>query len=237
MMWLWTAILVGLAGSMHCIGMCGPIALALPLNSEGRINLLISRSVYNFGRILTYGFIGGVVGLAGMGLFLAGAQQWVSIVTGIILILSVLIPFSLSKRMQSAGPLLRFNQFLKKKLGNLLTHKSKGGMLMIGIVNGFLPCGLVYVALAGALNTGQTIYAVAFMIIFGLGTFPVMLVVSIFGQFISAAARSKFSRIIPAFIMILGILFILRGMNLGIKYISPVLKQKATTEKIEECHE
>jgi uncharacterized protein len=108
--------------------------------------------------------------------------------------------------------------------------------LLIGILNGFLPCGLVYVALAGALNTGNAFSSVFYMALFGLGTLPVMLTVSIFGKFIAAPARRTINKIIPVFIVMLGILFILRGMNLGIKYISPALFHKATTEKIIQCH-
>jgi sulfite exporter TauE/SafE len=233
---LWTALLVGLGGSMHCIGMCGPIALALPARSGSNVNLFFERSVYNLGRILTYGFIGGIAGLLGKALFFAGAQQWVSILTGVILILSMIIPFSLSSRILASGPLFRLNNFIKISLGSLLKRKNKQGLFYIGLLNGFLPCGLVYVAVAGAINTGQSLMAAIYMLVFGLGTFPVMLGVSVFGQFISSAVRRRISRFIPIFVIILGVLFILRGMNLGIKFISPALQKKTSTEQMEPCH-
>ena len=235
-MWQLTAFLVGLAGSVHCIGMCGPIVLALPGSGDKGIKLILNRLLYNLGRVVSYGIIGGVIGLVGQGLFLAGTQQWVSIFTGILLIVSVIVPGSISSKVQSSGIFYRMNTFIKKNLGKLLSEHAGKSMLFIGILNGFLPCGLVYVALAGALNTGVAIHSVFYMILFGLGTLPVMFAVSVFGKFISTPARRTINRVIPVFIFLLGILFILRGMNLGIKFISPVLKHKATTELIITCH-
>ncbi len=229
-MWLITALLVGLAGSIHCIGMCGPIALALPGSNHTGFNLFAGRALYNLGRIITYALIGMVAGFIGKGLYLAGAQQWVSIITGVLLILSLLIPYSLSRHLQAAGFLLRFNNFLKNKLGEQLGKKGKSSLLLIGLLNGFLPCGLVYVALAGALNTGNTLNAAVYMALFGAGTFPVMFTVSIFGKLVSVTTRRKAARLIPVFIFFLGVLFILRGMNLGIKFISPDLKHKPVME-------
>jgi hypothetical protein len=233
-MGLWTALLVGLAGSIHCIGMCGPIALALPLHSRAGFELLLSRINYNVGRVITYGILGGVAGIAGQGLFLGGTQQWLSILSGVILILSVIVPSSLFRQL-SVGLADTYNNLIKEKLGSLLARRKPGRMFMIGILNGFLPCGLVYVALTGALNTGQAFNASLYMILFGLGTFPVMLAVSIFGQFIGTAVRNRISRLIPVFVILLGVLFILRGMNLGIKYISPSVRQNQKTE-MPACH-
>ena len=235
-MWQVTAFLVGFAGSVHCIGMCGPIVLALPGSRDKGINLVFNRLLYNLGRVLSYGFIGGIIGLVGQGLFLAGTQQWVSILTGALLIVSVIVPGSVSNRVQSYGIFYRINAFIKKNLSRLLNDHASKSMLFIGILNGFLPCGLVYVALAGALNTGDAFSSVLYMVLFGLGTLPVMFAISVFGKFISAPARRTINRVIPIFIFLLGVLFILRGMNLGIKFISPVLKHKATTEQINICH-
>lgn len=235
-MWQITAFLVGFAGSVHCIGMCGPIVLALPGTHDTGFNLVFNRFLYNLGRVLSYGLIGGVIGLVGQGLFLAGIQQWVSIFTGALLIISVIVPGSVSNRVQRSGIFFRMNSFIKKNLGKLLGDHARKSMLFIGILNGFLPCGLVYVALAGALNTGNAFDSVLYMVFFGLGTLPVMFAISVFGKFISTPARRTINRIIPVFIFILGVLFILRGMNLGIKFISPALKHKAMTEQISTWH-
>ena len=110
-----------------------------------------------------------------------------------------------------------------------------GSALAMGIVNGLLPCGLVYIALAGAIVGGEIQNGVFYMMIFGLGTIPVMLALSILGNVISVRIRKKIRLIIPVFIVIIGILFILRGMNLGIKYISPKFDKEEPTQ-LECCH-
>ncbi len=230
-----TAFLVGLAGSIHCIGMCGPIALALPGHHATGFKMVFGRTLYNLGRTITYGFIGGLTGLLGQGLILAGTQQWVSIFTGILLILSVIIPLSISKRIQDLGLFTGLTGYVKNKLGKLLGAGERNSLILIGLLNGFLPCGLVYVALAGALNTGNAFNAMLYMVIFGLGTLPVMLAVSVFGKLINVSVRRKVSRVIPVFVFFLGVLFILRGMNLGIKYISPSLRHNTTTKEIMNC--
>jgi uncharacterized protein len=232
---LWTAFIVGLLGSLHCIGMCGPITLALPVYRDERFSLVMSRLLYNLGRTITYAFMGGIIGLIGQGMSLVGAQQWLSILAGVLLILIVFIPSSLASRITILKPAHHFTAFIRNKFGALLKKKSLSSTFLIGIVNGFLPCGLVYVALAGALAGGGVIEGILYMLFFGLGTLPLMFVFSLAGQFISVGVRQKFTRLIPTFIVVLGILFILRGLNLGIPYISPQLESKQATET-PVCH-
>jgi sulfite exporter TauE/SafE len=232
----WTAFLVGLFGSLHCIGMCGPIAIALPFKGQSRIEYLSSRILYNTGRIITYSFIGAIIGLAGQGLSLAGAQRWVSIGSGILLILIVILPAAITDKIPILKPAYQFTAFLKAKFGLLFSRASVGSTFMIGILNGFLPCGLVYVALAGALASGSLANGMIYMAVFGIGTFPVMFAVSYFGKFIGIGVRQKFNRIIPVLIIALGILFILRGMNLGIPIISPKIQSGNETETTIHCH-
>lgn len=238
---LWTAFIVGIFGSLHCIGMCGPITLALPGFKNNLPMVLSSRVLYNLGRTATYALMGAVIGLAGAGLSLAGAQQWLSIGSGIVLILIVLIPASIPSRVQLLKPAYHFTGWLKSKFGLLLKSDSVMSVFLIGILNGFLPCGLVYVALAGALATGSLIEGTLYMTFFGLGTVPLMFAFSIFGQFVGVSVRRKFSKLIPIFIIMLGILFILRGMNLGIPYISPKLDSQMhgshmQMEEPSSCH-
>jgi sulfite exporter TauE/SafE len=237
---LWTAFIVGLFGSMHCIGMCGPITLALPGFQNNLPLVVYSRFLYNIGRTITYAFMGAVIGLAGEGISLAGAQRWVSIGTGILLIVIVLIPSGLSSRLQVLEPAYHFTDYLKKKFGPLLKSNSQSSVFLIGILNGFLPCGLVYVALAGALATGSLVQGTLYMTFFGLGTIPLMFAFSVFGQFLGVGVRRRFNKIIPVFIVALGVIFILRGMNLGIPYISPKLgaggMHSHQTEEPEPCH-
>jgi sulfite exporter TauE/SafE len=235
---LWTAFIVGLFGSLHCIGMCGPIALVLPGFQSHMPKVISSRVLYNLGRTITYGFMGAVIGLAGEGISLAGAQRWVSIGSGVLLIVIVLIPMSVSSRISILKPAYHFNDYLKKKFGKLLKSNSVISVFYIGLLNGFLPCGLVYVALAGALATGSLVQGTLYMVFFGLGTAPLLFAFSVFGQFIGAGVRRKFNKIIPVFIILLGVIFILRGMNLGIPYISPKLGASSQMHQMEEpdCH-
>jgi len=237
---LWTAFVVGLFGSLHCIGMCGPITLALPGFQNHLPRVVSSRLLYNLGRTLTYAFMGAVIGLAGEGISLAGAQRWLSIVSGVLLIVIVLIPVSVSSRFQLLKPAYSFTEYLKKKFGRLLKTSSVSSVFLIGILNGFLPCGLVYVALAGALATGGLVEGTLYMAFFGIGTIPLMFAFSVFGQFIGVNVRRKFNKIVPVFIVLLGVIFILRGLNLGIPYISPKLgaggMHSHQTEEVESCH-
>jgi len=230
-----TAFLVGLLGSLHCIGMCGPITLALPVFRNAPITLISSRLLYNLGRTITYTFMGGLIGLVGQGISLAGAQQWLSIFAGILLILIVFIPSRFSSRFSILKPAHHFTSFIKRQFGGLLQKGTVHATFLIGLINGFLPCGLVYVALAGAFANGTVIGGMLYMIFFGLGTTPMMFVFSLAGQFISVGVRRKFTRLIPTFIVVLGILFILRGLNLGIPYISPQLEGKKQAETT-TCH-
>ena len=233
---LWSAFLIGLFGSFHCIGMCGPIALALPTQQKNYANLITGRLLYNIGRALTYSLIGLVFGLLGQGLSLAGFQQSVSILAGVLILLMVLLPSNISQKLYLLKPAYGFTNFLKKKFGVLLQKKSVSAIFLIGILNGFLPCGLVYIAIAGALASGGYIEGALYMFVFGIGTLPIMLAVSLVGNFISLNVRKRINKAIPVFMVILAFLFILRGMNLGIPYVSPQLQQTEINDESVICH-
>ena len=233
---LWSAFLIGLFGSFHCIGMCGPIALALPIQQDDRLALVSGRVLYNVGRAITYAFIGLVFGLLGQSLSLAGFQQSISIIAGVLILLMVLLPSKYSQKLYLLKPAYGFTNFLKKKFGILLKRKSIASIFFIGLLNGFLPCGLVYIAVAGALASGGFFEGAAYMFIFGIGTLPIMLAVSLAGNFISLNVRKRVNKLIPAFMIVLACLFILRGMNLGIPYISPQLQQTEVNDESPICH-
>lgn len=233
---LWSAFLIGLFGSFHCIGMCGPIALALPVQQNSRFNLITGRLLYNIGRAITYAVIGLVFGLVGQSLSLAGFQQSVSIIAGVLILLMVLLPSKISQKLYLLKPAYGFTNFLKRKFSVLLKKKSVASTFLIGILNGFLPCGLVYIAVAGAIASGSYLEGAIYMFIFGIGTLPIMLAISLAGNFISINVRRRISKAIPAFMVILAFLFILRGMNLGIPYISPQIQQSEITDDSVICH-
>jgi sulfite exporter TauE/SafE len=227
---IYTGLTIGLVGSLHCVGMCGPIAVALPLGKRSFADRAFGGLLYNLGRTITYGAMGAVFGFLGKGIELAGFQQWASILLGVVMIMSVFFPYFFKGQFNpdklGQGITLKLIGKLRKMFGN----HSKKNLLIIGLLNGLLPCGLVYVAIAGAINTNDVLTGVLFMIAFGLGTIPLLLAVSLAGDFIGSALKKKLNRIIPVFIVILGIIFILRGMSLGIPFISPK-SEKLTTEK------
>lgn len=232
----WSAFLIGIFGSFHCIGMCGPIALALPSQKKQGLSMITGRILYNLGRAVTYAFIGLIFGLLGQGLSLAGFQQSVSIVAGVLILLMVLVPARYTQKLYLLKPAYGFTNFLKKKFGLLLKKSGLASTFLIGILNGFLPCGLVYIAVAGAIAAGTFLNGALYMFVFGLGTLPVMLAVSVAGNFIGLGIRKKINKVIPAFMVVLAFLFILRGMNLGIPYISPQLPQTENIDKTVKCH-
>lgn len=216
-----TAFTIGLIGSLHCLGMCGPIAIGLPLSEKSWLIKVSGGLLYNSGRIITYGMLGALFGFLGKGIEMAGLQQWASIIIGVVMIVSVLFPFIFREKIQIDKLFSGYASRLINTFRKLFTRSSLSSLLFIGLLNGLLPCGLVYMALGGAINTNDVLYGIAFMMAFGLGTTPAMLLLSLAGYIITSGFRKKVRHIIPVFVVVLGLLFILRGMSLGIPYISP----------------
>lgn len=217
---IFAALGLGFASGFHCLGMCGPIALSLGLSKKQQVNFHLQNLTYQFGRILTYSFLGAIVGIVGEGFQLAGFQKYISILAGILLITMAL--FSFGGDFTSKIPAIS-NALLKVKinLGKLLRKTDYSSRFLTGVLNGFLPCGMVYMALTASLAAGGIWQSSTFMVFFGLGTFPFMFAAVLFGNIINATVRNKILKIVPIFMLILGALFILRGMELGIPYISP----------------
>jgi hypothetical protein len=214
-----TAIVLGLVGSLHCAGMCGPLALALPAAGTSGPGFLSGRLAYNLGRILTYCLLGVVFGLVGKTLVVAGVQRWVSIGLGLMLLIGL---FS-SRKLALWRPVTSFVEGLKSRMGSLLRRRSFSSRLSLGLFNGLLPCGLVYVACAGAVATGGLLSGLAYMAGFGLGTVPMMLGIGLSGHLFPIALRLQLRKAIPLSVFLLASLLILRGLGLGIPYLSPDL--------------
>ncbi|MFT3918043.1 sulfite exporter TauE/SafE family protein [Cloacibacterium sp.] len=217
---IFAALGLGFASGFHCLGMCGPIALSLGLSKKQQVNFHLQNLTYQLGRILTYSFLGAIVGIVGEGFQLAGFQKYISILAGILLITMAL--FSFGGDFTSKIPAIS-NALLKVKinLGKLLRKTDYSSRFLTGILNGFLPCGMVYMALTASLAAGGIWQSSTFMVFFGLGTFPFMFAAVLFGNILNATVRNKILKIVPVFMLILGALFILRGMELGIPYVSP----------------
>lgn len=227
-----SGFVVGLVGSLHCAGMCGPIVIALE-NMSARQNTLIDRLLYNFGRTITYTALGVVFGLIGQSLNLVGLQKVVSIVAGVLIILLVFIP-SISHKFRFG------NKFEEKIRGAFKTLFKKEGSikhLYIGIVNGLLPCGMVYIALGGALALGSLWKGVVYMALFGLGTIPMLVFIGYSGSWLKMKWRKYLNSTIRIVAVVMAVLFILRGLSLGIPFLSPPDKKlKLNKEKTESSH-
>jgi sulfite exporter TauE/SafE len=215
---------LGFAGSLHCIGMCGPLSLMLPVGHFSKTGKFFSMLLYQFGRLVTYSILGLLTGLAGRTIYMAGLQQWFSIVLGILVLtlaglyfLRRSIHFSFSRRLYK-GVQTMIGKILKTKKGIL-------GYLLLGMANGLLPCGMVYIALASTLSFASLYKSIGFMAMFGLGTFPAMMLVAYGAQIIKPGLRTVSGRLIPFFVMAAGLVLVLRGLHLGIMFISPELPQ------------
>ncbi|MDO5656175.1 MAG: sulfite exporter TauE/SafE family protein [Flavobacteriaceae bacterium] len=214
------ALGLGLGTSLHCLGMCGPIAFSLGLGSEDKFNFTLKNLTYQFGRVSTYAFLGTILGIVGQGISFAGFQKYLSIIVGIVMIMMVFMP----KNLSTGNPNKYIGRLLiklKSTLGAFIRRKNYSSLYITGILNGFLPCGMVYIALAAALGVGSIYGSAIFMALFGLGTIPLMFMAVFFGSVISVQIRNQILKFIPVITIIIGLLFILRGLELGIPYLSP----------------
>lgn len=232
---LYSAFIFGLISSFHCIGMCGPIAMMLPVDKQIGIKKATQVTVYHLGRLFAYGTIGLFFGLLGKGFFLAGIQQKISIIIGVIMIIVVLTPEKIFARYNFSKPVYKLISRIKTNLGKHFRSKSYKSLFIIGVLNGFLPCGMVYVALFGAIAMQSAEYGVLYMVLFGLGTVPLMTSVVYFNSFITQSTRNKFQKAIPYVAVIIGVLFILRGLGLGIPYLSPS-NMSLFVQETPNCH-
>ena len=219
---LLSGLILGFLGSLHCAGMCGPIAFVLPLDRKDPVRRFFQLMGYHLGRISSYAMIGLLFGLLGRGLFISGMQQRLSLVLGVLMVVAALVPvFSTFRGGRFLAPFYMLVGKVKAALGERLKDRSPGTLYTLGVLNGFLPCGLVYMALFGAVAMGDALSGSAYMALFGAGTIPLMSVAAYSGNFLSVKIRNRLNRLIPFFVVIIGVLFILRGLGLGIPYLSP----------------
>ncbi|MBK5212781.1 MAG: sulfite exporter TauE/SafE family protein [Flavobacteriaceae bacterium] len=226
---LYTALIFGLLGSFHCVGMCGPIAFLLPVERNNNFKKVGQIFLYHFGRILAYSILGLVFGLVGKSLNLFGIQQQLSIIIGVLMLLVIFLPQKTFNKYNFSKPIYKIVSKVKSALGKELKKKTPDTFLTIGFLNGFLPCGLVYMAVFGAIASGNALQGSLYMALFGLGTIPLMTSAIYLGNFLNGQVRQRIRRAIPVLIVIIGCLFIVRGLGLGIPYISP----KPMTETVD----
>ena len=232
---LLSGLILGLLGSLHCVGMCGPIAFMLPVDRTNSVKKVGQISIYHLGRLIAYSIIGLVFGLVGKSLYIFGIQQQLSIAIGILMIVVVLLPYKTLSKYNLSKPLHKVISKVKSNLGKALKKKTADTFLTIGFLNGFLPCGLVYMAVFGSIATGSLLQGAAYMVLFGLGTIPLMTSAIYLGKFLNSTIKQRIQKAIPVFVVIIGVLFILRGLGLGIPYISPAPVVEMASSAI-ECH-
>lgn len=232
---LFSALFFGLISSLHCIGMCGPIAMMLPVDHKNPTKKAMQILTYHLGRLTAYGLLGLAFGLLGKGLFIAGFQQNISIAVGVLMIIIAIVPEKVFAQYNFSKPIYKVISTIKSSLGNQFKRKTFDALFSIGFLNGLLPCGLVYAALFGAIAMQNEVLGVAYMLLYGIGTIPLMSVVVYASGFMSIPLRSKLQRIIPIITIGIGILFILRGLSLGIPFISPA-EQSLFVQANPNCH-
>lgn len=214
------AFILGVISNLHCLGMCGPIALAIPLNRSSKSEMLFGILQYHIGRVLVYGILGYLVGYIGMGIKLFGVLQAISIIAGIgIIIYAWRNKLTFFKNPFNSS--LRHTSLLSRSMGKIMRSESPLKLFLLGALNGLLPCGMVYTALITAVVLGTPLLSATSMLAFGLGTLPGLVAFSLFAQQLGNPMRSKINRYLPYLITVVGLLIILRGMNLNIPYISP----------------
>jgi len=213
------AIVLGLAGGLHCLGMCGPIAMALP--AQRSVKMYFGRVFYQFGRILTYTILGALAGAGASTVSLVATQQIVSVVAGSLMIVAAVLQLALHRSIIPSVPLMRLTAPVRTRLQHLIHHNTVAAFAGIGMLNGLLPCGLVIAALLGAASVGTTQGGASFMAFFGVGTLPVMTAVWFGSGYLTSRMRGTLRKVVPVVGVMLGVLLVIRGMGLGIPLVSP----------------
>ena len=201
--------------------MCGPIAMMLPVDRSNEAKKITQIITYHIGKLTAYGTLGLIFGLLGRSFYLAGMQQQLSIIVGILMILVAIIPERIFAKYNFSKPVYKVITKVKSSLGQQFKNKSYKSLFTIGLLNGFLPCGMVYVALFGAIAMQNVSLGIGYMILFGIGTIPMMVAVVYASGLISFSFRGTIQKAIPLVAVIIGMLFIIRGLGLDIPYLSP----------------
>lgn len=219
------AFFIGLFGSVHCIGMCGPLAFAVPVSQNRWWLIVADKLLYNTGRVISYTFLGLLIGIIGKQLWLYDLQQGVSLLSGALIIMAGLSRLFKLRRLSQ----MKLVPVMLSPINRLLQYalKHSAGHLIIGLLNGFIPCGFVYLALVGAVNSPSPADAATYMFWFGMGTFPLMLAATVSSGFVGPVIRRRINKMMPYLMVCLGFWFILRGSNLNIPYLSPAKQSSA----------
>jgi len=225
-----SALLLGLASSLHCIGMCGPLIMSVPVQHLPQHKKIWGILLYQFGRISTYMIMGVLAGVIGWRIGIAGWQQVFSVLMGMAILFFLLSQVFFKKIKGWAW----FNQKITKLISWSMRRHSFSGMYMVGVANGLLPCGMVYIAISGAMASGSILNAMVFMFVFGLGTLPALFSLAFWGTRLSWQNRQNMRKLVPYIVGLTAILLIIRGLNLNIPYMSPFISERSADTV--SCH-
>ena len=203
-----TALLMGLAGGLHCAGMCGPLALAV----TARKPLLQTKLVYTLGRVFTYGILGALAGFAGSFIPIATYQNWVAFALGGTLLLTGFGVISGIKIPVVTAWIIRFSAWLKHAFGSVMQKKGNQAVFLLGMLNGLLPCGLTYLAMSYCLTLNHFTEGFIFMIFFGVGTIPLMTGLLWITGIAMNRLKLSYRRVNTLVLIVLGCLIIGRAM-------------------------
>lgn len=205
-MWL-TALIMGLAGSLHCAGMCSPLAMTITsMNSPAFSNRLL----YNAGRILTYGILGASVATMGLILPLPKFQNILSITLGIILITMGVTGISGLRIPLLTISIIKFTNLIKNIFSKFIQQKHRGSLLLLGALNGLLPCGLTFLALTFCITLATPFQGFMYMLLFGAGTLPVMLGFISLLQFLTRKFNFNIKAVTKGMLILSGLLLVVR---------------------------
>ncbi|MCS6928639.1 MAG: sulfite exporter TauE/SafE family protein [Saprospiraceae bacterium] len=225
--WMGAAFVLGLAGSVHCAGMCSPLMFALPIERRR----WTAAAAYQGGRIAVYTLLGLFFGLVGKSMSIGIFQQGVAIAGGVMLVVGALFPIAIERKAVNLPFVKQLTDWIRKKIGILLRCRSMWATFGVGALNGLLPCGLVYAALAGAISTAEGVQGAAFMAAFGFGTAPLLFFLMGSRSVLSIAWRRRLRHLQPIVLAIVGLWLIWRGLHADFS-----LFESAVPKARLECH-
>jgi hypothetical protein len=226
------ALLMGLTGSLHCAGMCGPIIWVMPFGMVNGIKKWLGIALYHLARISVYALMSFVLH-SFKSLFQPQWQQYISIALGVILLTVGFLSFVPNHKLSISLP---WAGFVKKQLGRFIGNPNLFSLFMAGLLNGLLPCGLEYMALSSTVVAPTATQAVVLMYVFGLGTIPMMVAITILKHQSGILRMPNIKKLVPVTLLFFGSILVVRGMNLGIPYLSPKVSVEHNTVKASCCH-
>lgn len=223
-LWILAGLMMSLLGSLHCAAMCGPIFLASASRFSVAKEYLVANLLHHAGKTFSYILLGSLMGVIGKLISIVIMQKWLLIISGSLLILFQILN---TKPVFKAFKInLILNRLQQLKLNNSFT---------LGVINGLIPCGLSYSAAISAIATGNPLYGALFMLSFGIGTIPSLNLIAFSRWLFKFKVNKKLMQWKSVPVFFIGVLFILKGLDLGIPFISPKLHPEKLKAPVDCC--